>query len=42
MKNKKIIRIEVTMEEIWKHTAPKIEKNKKKYQRKPKHKNKGE
>lgn len=38
---KKLNEIELTMEEIWQHTMPKVEKSKKKYQRKPKHKNKG-
>ena len=37
---KKLVKIILTMEEIWKHTIPKVEKNKKKYNRKTKHKNK--
>jgi len=36
---KKLKKIEVTMREIWDATKPKIQKNKKKYNRKPKHKN---
>ena len=36
----KLIRIELTMQEIWQHTMPKVEKSKKQYKRKPKHKNK--
>ena len=38
---KKLVKIILTMEEIWKHTIPKVEKNKKKYNRKTKHKNNG-
>ena len=36
-KNSKLIKIEISMQDIWKHTAPIIEKNKKKYSRKQKH-----
>jgi hypothetical protein len=32
-------KIEITQEEIWAATRPSIQKNKKKYSRKPKHKN---
>jgi hypothetical protein len=39
-KKKNLIEIELTMQEIWQHTMPKVEKNKKKYERKNKHKNK--
>lgn len=38
--NKKLVTTQITMQEIWQHTMPKIEKSKKQYQRKPKHKNK--
>lgn len=37
----KLIKIELTMQEIWQHTMPKVEKSKKQYKRKPKHKNNG-
>jgi hypothetical protein len=30
--------VELTMQEIWQATRPLIQKNKKKYERKPKHK----
>lgn len=33
-------KIELTMQEIWQATRPVIQKNKKKYNRKTKHKNK--
>lgn len=38
-KNSKLIKVEITMQDIWKHTKPLIEKNRKKYSRKQKHKN---
>ena len=38
---KKLQKIELSMQEIWEATRPNIEKNKKKYERKNKHKNKG-
>lgn len=38
--SKKLVAITVTMQEIWQHTMPKVQKNKKKYTRKSKHKNK--
>ena len=37
-KNSNLIKIEISMQDIWKHTRPTIEKNKKKYSRKQKHK----
>lgn len=37
-KNSKLIKIEISMQDIWKHTTPIIEKNKRKYSRKQKHK----
>ena len=37
-KNSNLIKIEISMQDIWKHTRPAIEKNKKKYSRKQKHK----
>ena len=37
-KNSKLIKIEISMQDIWKHTAPIIEKNKKNNSRKQKHK----
>jgi hypothetical protein len=38
-KNKiKMKTVELTMQEIWQATRPNIQKNKKKYERKPKHK----
>lgn len=36
-KEKKLVQIILTMQEIWMHTTHKIEKNKKKYNRKSKH-----
>lgn len=33
-------KVELTMQEIWMATRPLVQKNKKKYTRKPKHKNK--
>jgi len=35
-------RIQLTMQEIWAATRPNVQKNKKKYERKPKHKKKYE
>ena len=35
---KKLITIEVTIQEIWGQTRPSVERNKKKYYRKSKHK----
>jgi len=35
-------RIQLTMQEIWAATRPNVQKNKKKYTRKPKHKKKFE
>ena len=35
-------KIEMTIQEIWQAMKPKVEKNKKKYYRKKKHKNKEE
>ena len=37
-KVKTLVTITVLMQEIWQHTMPKVQKNKKKYNRKPKHK----
>jgi hypothetical protein len=34
MVNNKLEKVELTMEEIWAHTKPKVHKNKKKYNRK--------
>lgn len=39
-KTTKVQRIEITMEDIWKHTRPLVQKSKKSYTRKTKHKNK--
>jgi hypothetical protein len=39
---KKLIKIILTMQEIWQQTKPKIQKNKKKYTRKDKHKKRNE
>ena len=36
-----LIKIEITMQEIWQHTQPKVHKSKKQYKRRPKHKNNG-
>ncbi len=36
--SKMLITIEVSMQDLWKHTAPRVERNKKKYYRKRKHK----
>jgi len=38
----KLKKIVVTQQEIWAATRPNVYKNKKKYTRKPKHKNKGD
>jgi predicted acetyltransferase len=38
MKDKKIQKVEITMQEIWNASKPAITKNKKKYNRKTKHK----
>lgn len=38
-KTHKLVKIEVTMQEIWHHTMPRVQKSKKEYKRKPKHKN---
>lgn len=38
----KFKKIELTIQEIWQAMKPKVKKNKKKYNRKTKHKNKGE
>ncbi len=40
MEKSKLTRIQLTMQEIWDACKPKIQKNKKKYTRKIKHKNK--
>lgn len=37
---KKLVKIEVTMQDIWKETRPSIQKSKKAYTRKIKHKSK--
>lgn len=37
---KKLRKVTLTMQEIWQETTPKVEKNKKKYTRKEKHKKK--
>ena len=38
----KLQKVEVTMQEIWQQTTPKIHRNKKTYRRKTKHKNQSE
>ena len=40
MKKSKLTRVQLTMQEIWDAMKPKVQKNKKKYTRKTKHKNK--
>lgn len=40
-KEKKLVQIILTMREIWMHTAHKVQKNKKKYNRKSKHRKNG-
>ena len=40
MQTQKLQTVTFTMQEIWAQTTPKIERNKKKYSRKNKHKNK--
>lgn len=37
IKNQKLETIQVSMQEIWQHTAPKVHKSKKNYSRKVKH-----
>jgi len=36
--DKKLVKIQVTMQEIWEAMKPKVQRNKKKYTRKSKHK----
>lgn len=38
---KKLVTIAYTMQEVWMHTKPMVQKSKKKYNRKKKHKNNG-
>tara|TARA_B100000497_G_scaffold100595_1_gene114124 strand:- start:344 stop:469 length:126 start_codon:yes stop_codon:yes gene_type:complete len=38
--DKKLVKIQLTIQEIWQAMKPTVEKNKKKYNRKLKHKNK--
>jgi hypothetical protein len=37
----KLREVTFTMQEIWQHTMPRVQKSKKQYNRKPKHKNRG-